>query len=975
MSASFAIATARVVALDPRVGPRGAGSVARRASGGKPAVTAPALSSRRARPSPGRAPIARPMAPFASSSRGASARATGFDGYTTDGMGCAELDEQLYEHEGHFKYRWEKFQERKAAIADAEGSLAEFAKGYEKFGFNKTSSGEIVYREWAPAACRACLIGDFNGWNPDANHMEKDEFGVWSITLPAGSIEHNSRVKIRMKKGDGFWVDRIPAWIKMSYSEPGVMGAGYDGIYWDPPAHETYARSNPRPPKPSASRIYEAHVGMSSEEAKVNSYREFADDVLPRIAEGGYNTVQLMAVMEHAYYGSFGYHVTSPFAVSSRCGNPEDLKYLVDKAHGLGLRVLLDVIHSHVSCNNEDGIAGYDFGQPTQDSYFGEGDAGYHWLWDSRLYNYENWEVQRYLLSNLRYWVEEYGFDGFRFDGVTSMLYNHHGLQMEFSGDYEQYFGLETNVAAVNYLMMANDMLHDLYPDIEVIAEDVSGMPTLCRPVKEGGVGFDARLAMAIPDIWTRLLSQSRDEGLRDEDWSMHEIIATLCNRRYTEKCVGYSESHDQSIVGSKTNAFWLMDAEMYDGMSTFEEASPVVERGMALHKMLRLITLAIGGEGYLNFMGNEFGHPEWVDFPREGNGWSHDHCRRRWDLADTEYLRYYELGNFDRAMMNLDKRYEFLAHEHQWVSSACEERKLIVAERGPLIFVFNFHPTNSYEDLEIGVGMPGKYRITLDTDAWDFGGQGRVMHDAEHFTDPGGPVTWVGEYEQEPRPCGMKVLSPARSAQVYFKVPEVEDPMKAAAAAAGVSAFREIRVSGERGGVHSFEGGGGSASGGTQARPRGSFYDPDNVDPDFSPKTGMNSPSFRPQSVGGVDFTAAQPPPRREIIDESDIDPDFTPKAPDTFGRQENAAAAAAPPPSAKPAANNTIRAARPPPRKVIVDESDIDPDFTPKAPDTYVPGGGKSAPPPERVPPVGQGFARRREIHDPDNIDPDFR
>jgi 1,4-alpha-glucan branching enzyme len=953
MSVPSAIATPIAVAATPRASRARGGVVQGRiAKSGNPLRVAPRANRR---------PVASPMA--------ARAVATGPDGYSADGMGCAELDEQLWEHEGHLKYRWEKFQERKASIADAEGSLAEFAKGYTKFGFNKTASGEIVFREWGPAACRAVLIGDFNGWNPDATHLEKDEYGVWSVTLPAGAIEHGSRVKIRMKKGDGAWVDRVPAWIKMSYSEPGVMGANYDGIYWDPPEHERYARKNPRPQKPPASRIYEAHVGMSGLEAKVNSYREFADDILPRIKDLGYNTVQLMAVMEHAYYGSFGYHVTSPFAVSSRCGNPEDLKYLVDAAHGMGIRVLLDVIHSHVSCNVEDGIAGFDFGQPTQDSYFGEGEAGYHWLWDSRLYNYENWEVQRYLLSNLRYWVDEYGFDGFRFDGITSMLYNHHGLQMEFSGDYNQYFGFDTNVPAVNYLMMANDMLHESYPGIEVIAEDVSGMPTLCRPVREGGIGFDARLAMAIPDIWVRLLQASREGNLRDEDWSMHDIVATLCNRRYTEKCIGYSESHDQSIVGSKTNAFWLMDAEMYDGMSTFEEASPVVDRGMALHKMLRLITMAIGGEGYLNFMGNEFGHPEWVDFPREGNEWSHDHCRRRWDLADTEYLRYYELNNFDRAMMNLDKRYEFLAHEHQWVSTACEERKLIVAERGPLIFVFNFHPTNTYEDLDIGVGMPGKYRITLDTDAWDFGGKGRVIHDAEHFTNPGGPESWVGPYEQEPRPCSMKVLSPARSAQVYFKVPEVEDPMKAAAVAAGVSEFREIRVSNAGAdGAHSFDRAAAPTPPPAPAggRPRGSFYDPDNVDPDFAPRGGMNSSQFRAAPVPPIAPSNYTAPKRREIVDDSNVDPDFRPRAPANFG---SSAAAPAAPAAPAPPSNYTA-----PKRREIVDDSNVDPDFRPRAPANFGASSGGSPPPP---PPASNVVSpvRRKEVVDPDNIDPDFR
>ena len=950
MSVPSAIATPIAVAATPRASRARGGVVQGRiAKFGNPLRVAPR---------PNRRPVASLMA--------ARAVATGPDGYSADGLGCAELDEQLYEHEGHLKYRWEKFLERKAAIADAEGSLAEFAKGYTKFGFNKTATGEIVFREWAPAACRAVLIGDFNDWNPDATHLEKDEYGVWSVTLPAGAIEHGSRVKIRMKKGDGAWVDRIPAYIKMSYSEPGVMGATYDGIYWDPPEHERYARKNPRPQKPSASRIYEAHVGMSGLEAKVNSYREFADDILPRIKDLGYNTVQLMAVMEHAYYGSFGYHVTSPFAVSSRCGNPEDLKYLVDVAHGMGVRVLLDVIHSHVSCNVEDGIAGFDFGQVTQDSYFGEGEAGYHWLWDSRLYNYENWEVQRYLLSNLRYWVDEYGFDGFRFDGITSMLYHHHGLEMEFSGDYNQYFGFDTNVPAVNYLMMANDMLHEAYPGIEVIAEDVSGMPTLCRPVREGGIGFDARLAMAIPDIWVRLLQASREGNLRDEDWSMHDIIATLCNRRYTEKCIGYAESHDQSIVGSKTNAFWLMDAEMYDGMSTFEEASPVVERGMALHKMLRLITMAIGGEGYLNFMGNEFGHPEWVDFPREGNEWSHDHCRRRWDLADTEYLRYFELNNFDKQMMNLDKRYDFLAHEHQWVSTACEERKLIVAERGPLIFVFNFHPTNTYEDLEIGVGMPGKYRITLDTDAWDFGGKGRVSHDAEHFTNPGGPESWVGPYEQEARPCGMKVLSPARSAQVYFKVPEVEDPMKAAAAAAGVSEFREIRVSNAGAdGAHSFDRAAEPTPPPAPAggRPRGSFYDPDNVDPDYAPGGGMNASQFRAEPVPPIAPSNYKAPQRREIVDPDNFDPDFQPRAPANFG--SSAAAPAAPAPPSSYAA---------PTRREIVDPDNIDPDFQPRAPARNGSSHGGSAPPSSPASNVVSPV-RRKEIVDPDNIDPDFR
>ena len=282
---------------------------------------------------------------------------------------------------------------------------------------------------------------------------------------------------------------------------------------------------------------------MSGSEKRVSSYREFANNVLPRIKANNYNTIQLMAVMEHSYYASFGYHVTNFFAVSSRSGTPEDLKYLIDKAHSLGLRVLMDVVHSHASNNITDGLNGFDVGQGPQDSYFHTGHRGYHNLWDSRLFNYSNWEVLRFLLSNLRWWLEEFRFDGFRFDGVTSMLYHHHGINMGFSGNYRDYFSEATDVDAVVYMMLANCMIHSLLPDATVIAEDVSGMPTLGRLVNEGGVGFDYRLAMAIPDRWIDYLKNKSDD-----QWSMSDIVSCLTNRRYTEKCVAYAESHDQVI-------------------------------------------------------------------------------------------------------------------------------------------------------------------------------------------------------------------------------------------------------------------------------------------------------------------------------------------------------------------------------------------------------------------------------------------
>lgn len=687
-----------------------------------------------------------------------------------------EIDPSLEPYRDHFRYRMKRYTDQKKLIEEYEGSLEDFALGYTKFGFNREEGG-ILYREWAPAAQEAQLIGDFNGWDGSNHMMEKNQFGVWSIKIPDSNgkpaIPHNSRVKFRFKHGDEIWVDRIPAWIKYATVDSTKFSAPYDGIYWDPPPSESYKLQFPRPPKPKSPRIYEAHVGMSSSEPRVCSYREFADNVLPRIKENNYNTVQLMAVMEHSYYGSFGYHVTNFFAVSSRSGTPEDLKYLIDKAHSLGLQVLMDVVHSHASNNITDGLNGFDVGQSSEDSYFHSGDRGYHKLWDSRIFNYANWEVLRFLLSNLRWWLEEYKFDGFRFDGVTSMLYHHHGIDMGFTGNYNEYFSEATDVEAVVYLMLANNLVHSLLPDATVIAEDVSGMPGLGRLVSEGGIGFDYRLAMAIPDKWIDYVKNKKDE-----EWSMQEISWSLTNRRYTEKCIAYAESHDQSIVGDKTIAFSLMDKEMYSGMSCLENLSPKVERGVALHKMIHFITMALGGEGFLIFMGNEFGHPDWIDFPRDGNNWSYEKCRRRWDLVDTDHLRYKFMNTFNGAMNALDEKFSFLASTKQIVSSAKEDDKVIVFERGDLVFIFNFHSENTYDGYKVGCDLPGKYRVALDSDAWEFGGLGRVGHDVDHFTCPEG-VPGVPETNFNNRPNSFKVLTPPRTCVVYYRVEEDLEEIK----------------------------------------------------------------------------------------------------------------------------------------------------------------------------------------------------
>ena len=248
-------------------------------------------------------------------------------------------------------------------------------------------------------------------------------------------------------------------------------------------------------------------------------------------------------------------------------------------------------------------------------------------------------------------------------------------------------------------------------------------MPGMCLPVRFGGIGFDYRLAMGQPDLWIKLLKEKTDE-----DWDMWQIYGELTGRRPEEKYIGYAESHDQALVGDKTLMFRLCDSNMYTSMSKFVDDS-VIDRGIALHKMIRMATMTLGGEGYLNFMGNEFGHPEWIDFPREGNNWSYFYCRRQWHLADDETLRYGDLQAFDKAMLSLVKRKGLYAKKPNclYIDNG---GKVLMYERAGVIFALNFHPTNHYEGYWLTVPEEGRYQVTLTTDEGKFGGFDRISKD-----------------------------------------------------------------------------------------------------------------------------------------------------------------------------------------------------------------------------------------------------
>jgi 1,4-alpha-glucan branching enzyme len=608
------------------------------------------------------------------------------------------------------------------------GGLVSFASAHLRFGLHRTAQGWI-FREYAPHARRMVLVGDHSAWQVNSRYeLTPAGEGVWEIGLEAEVLRHGGLYKVRVfweEGGELVSAERIPPYARRVVQDPDTHI--FAAQVWSPPS--AYEWRHPTFTVPArAPLIYEAHVGMAGEEPRVSTYTEFRQRILPRIVTAGYNTIQLMAIQEHPYYGSFGYQVSSFFAPSSRFGTPEELMELIDAAHEVGVAVIMDLVHSHAVRNEIEGIGRFD---GSTSLYCHAGPRGEHPAWNTRLFDYAKTETLRFLLSNCRYWLETFRFDGFRFDGVTSMLYHDHGLGARVTS-YDHYFGTHVDTAALAYLTLAHEVITAVRPDALTIAEEVSAMPGLAAPRDVGGVGFGYRLAMGSPDYWIKLIKE-----VPDEKWDVSAIWRELTARRPEERTIGYAESHDQALVGDKTIIFRLADKEMYTQMRVTDE-SLVIDRAMALHKLIRLVTLGTAGHGYLNFMGNEFGHPEWIDFPREGNGWSYHYCRRQWSLRDAPELRYRFLAEFDRTMIDLVARSGVLATGDPCLVHEHVADQVLAFTRGALLFTFNFSPTRSYPDLAVHA-PEGAYQIALDTDAARFGGFERVNRELIYRTNAHG--------------------------------------------------------------------------------------------------------------------------------------------------------------------------------------------------------------------------------------------
>ena len=625
-----------------------------------------------------------------------------------------ELNPQLVPFSDNIDLRMNLYRNTKNRLLTAGQDLKDFANGHNFYGFHHVEGG-WYYREWAPSADQLYLEGEFNNWNPTSHPMKRLDGENWELYLPGDdTLWHGCKVKTVVDY-HGSRTEHLPLYIRrviQNKSNNTFDAEVVDDRRAFPWTDQDFVGEDQL-------YIYEAHVGMAQEEGRIGTYREFATKVLPRIKKAGYNTVQLMAIMEHPYYGSFGYQVSNFFAASSWFGHPEDLKYLVNRAHKLGIRVLLDLVHSHAVKNTAEGINMFD---GTVWQFFHDGEKGEHPAWGTKCFDYGRTGVLHFLLSNLKFWLEEYHFDGFRFDGVTSMLYHDHGLGTDFNSN-DKYFSMNTNVDAIAYLQLANELIRQVKPNAITIAEDMSGMPGMCLPIEDGGIGFDYRLAMGLPDMWIKATKT------QDEFWDINKMWGDMCLRRPGENSVAYVESHDQALVGDKTMIFRLADANMYTDMEKTTH-NPIIDRAIALHKMIRLFTLAGGGEAYLNFMGNEFGHPEWIDFPREGNGWSFHYCRRQWSLKDNGLLKYQWLNDFDYDMVHLCKRHKIFRQGMANLMLMKAPEQMLCFARCDLFFVFNFHSSNSLEHILIPVYPDTKELVVkFSSDDEKYGGFSQVAH------------------------------------------------------------------------------------------------------------------------------------------------------------------------------------------------------------------------------------------------------
>ena len=578
------------------------------------------------------------------------------------------------------------------------------ARLYEKLGahldVDARGADGVRFSVWAPNAERVRVVGDWNGWGAEATELSPIESsGVWSAFVPG--LDRGERYKYRIESRiGGYGVDKADPFGLWHETPPKTASVVWDLDYrW---GDGDWMRERGRKNAQGAPiAIYEVHLGswrrVPEEGNRALGYREMAPRLADHVEALGFTHVELMPVMEHPFYGSWGYQVTGYFAPTSRYGTPQDFMALVDHLHQRGIGVILDWVPAHFP-NDEHGLAFFDGSHLYEHS---DPRQGFHPDWKSAIFNYGRNEVRSFLLSSARFWLDRYHVDGLRVDGVASMLY------LDYSREEGEWIpnehGGRENLPAISLLREMNEMVYRDFPDVQTYAEESTAWPMVSRPTYAGGLGFGFKWDMG----WMHdtLLYLSRDPVHRRH----HQNDITFRGLYAFDESFVLPLSHDE-VVHGKGSLLGKMPGDPWQKRANL--------------RLLYAYMFATPGKKLL-FMGGELG--VWDE-------WDHEKSLD-WHLADHDAHR-----GFERLLAHLARIYRGTSALHaldvdpagfEWLDASDAENSVISffrhdrERRRPILCAFNFTPVPR-QNYRLGVDRPGLWREVVNSDAVEYGGSGQ---------------------------------------------------------------------------------------------------------------------------------------------------------------------------------------------------------------------------------------------------------